>query len=268
MNLHDQSRARAFTRREFVHRGLVLASAAASVPAFLQASAFGLPMPVPGASAIPGVPQDRVLVVVQLGGGNDGLNTVIPYGDPVYYRARTSIAIPEARVLRLGKWTGLGLHPQLGGLKDLYERGMLAVVHGVGYPNPNRSHFKSMDIWHTADTSGTGTGWLGRYVDSECCGFGKGESGKPEDGPGAPAGPRPRRDAGSGAGAGAGGAHAAGDPDPQAAIAIGREAPLALQGARANPIAFENTDLFRWMGSDVHGSLGAPYQAITRAGIS
>lgn len=234
MNLHDQSRARAFTRREFVHRGLVLASAAASVPAFLQASAFGLPMPVPGASAIPGVPQDRVLVVVQLGGGNDGLNTVIPYGDPVYYRARTSIAIPEARVLRLGKWTGLGLHPQLGGLKDLYERGMLAVVHGVGYPNPNRSHFKSMDIWHTADTTATGDGWLGRYFDSECCGFGAGEGGQAK---GSPPG-----------------------------IALGRTAPLAMQGRAVQPVSFESEELFKWSAAEIDKDLAEGYDALNRRG--
>ncbi|MBC7835208.1 MAG: DUF1501 domain-containing protein [Phycisphaerales bacterium] len=236
----------AYTRRAFLHRGLVLASAAASVPAFLQSSAFGLPMPAWGCSSIPGVPEDHVLVVLQLGGGNDGLNTVVPFGDSTYYKARTSIAIPEAKVLKLTKsgGGGVGLHPQMTGLQSLHDEGMLAIVQGVGYPNPNRSHFKSMDIWQTADTSGTGDGWLGRYVDAQCCGYGKGESGKPD-------GSQPEP-----------------DPSPQAAIAIGREAPLAMQGKINKPIAFENTDLFRWMGADVHGSLVKPYDEITRQGVA
>lgn len=227
-------RTTAFTRREFLSTGLTLASAALTIPTFLERSALGLPMPAYGCSSIPGVPEHNILVVVQLGGGNDGLNTVVPYGQAAYYRARPTIAIPENKVLRLAD--GIGLHPSMGGLKELYDDGLLAVVQGVGYPNPNRSHFKSMDIWHTADPSATGRGWLGRYLDAECCGYGKGESGSPMT------------------------------PEPQAAIAIGREAPLALQGSVAKPVAFENTDLFRWLGRDVHSSLAAPYDGITRSG--
>ena len=90
-------------------------------------------------------------------------------------------------------------------MKEMYDAGLWSTsLQGVGYPNPNRSHFKSMDIWHTADTSGTGEGWIGRYLDSECVGFGKGESGSLEQG------------------------EAAGPP----AVAIGRNAPLAMQGRR------------------------------------
>ncbi|MBX3357961.1 MAG: DUF1501 domain-containing protein [Phycisphaeraceae bacterium] len=231
----------AYTRRQFLVRGVTLASTAAFVPAFLQRSAFGLPHAAPGATSIPGVPEERILVVVQLSGGNDGLNTVIPYGNPVYYKARTSIGVPENKVLKLGKSSGVGLHPQMRGLQAMHDDGMLAIVQGAGYPNPNRSHFKSMDIWHTADTSGTGAGWIGRYMDAECCGHGKGESGTPD---------KPS------------------EPDPQAGIAIGRDAPLAMQGLIAKPVAFENTDLFRWMGRDVHKSLTKPYDEITRAGIA
>ena len=241
MSANTEFKGTAFTRREFLSRGITPASAAATVPAFLQRSAFGLTHAALGMTSIPGVPEGNVLVVIQLGGGNDGLNTVVPYGDPTYYKARASIGIPESRVLKFGN-TGIGLHPSLRGLMDLYDNGLLGVVQGVGYPNPNRSHFKSMDIWHTADTSATGHGWLGRYLDSECCGFGKGESGTAAGAPPA-------------------------DPDPQAAIAIGRDAPLAMQGAVAKPIAFENTDLFRWMGQDVHRSLVAPYDTITRRGV-
>ncbi|MGD9689905.1 MAG: DUF1501 domain-containing protein [Phycisphaerales bacterium] len=224
----------AFTRRRFIRDGLTLASAALSIPYFLDSTALGLPMSAWGGS-IPGVPEDRILVVVQLSGGNDGLNTVVPYSMPEYYRARPVIGIKEDRVLKLGKNNEVGLHPSLTGIKDLYDDGLCGIVQGVGYPNPNRSHFKSMDIWHTADTTGTGDGWLGRYFDSECCGFGKGESGRPE-------------------------------PMPQAGIAIGREAPLAMQGQVVKPIAFESADLFRWSGRGLGKDVSRGYDEIARAG--
>ncbi len=103
-------------------------------------------------------------MVVQLTGGNDGLNTVIPYRDDAYHRARPSLRIPPQQVLRLDDT--LGLHPELAGLKRLYDQGWLGVVTNVGYPNPDRSHFRSMDIWHTADPSlHRRTGWLGRVAD-------------------------------------------------------------------------------------------------------
>src|SRR5690606_15512923 len=134
---------------------------------------------------IPGVDEDRILVVIQLSGGNDGLNTVIPFGQDAYYKARPGIGIRADQAITLDRQAGIGLHPRMGGLSEPFEAAQCAIVQGVGYPNPNRSHFKSMDIWHTADTSATGNGWLGRYFDSQCCGFGAGESGK------APADPAP-----------------------------------------------------------------------------
>src|SRR5262245_16043561 len=140
----DSIQTSAFTRREFLGRGLTLASAAVTVPRFIEASAFGLPHALAGLSSIPGVPEDRVLVVVQLSGGNDGLNTVIPYTDPIYYRVRAGIGIREDRVIKLGKDTKVGLHPALKPMAELHDEGVLSVVQGVGYPNPNRSHFKSM----------------------------------------------------------------------------------------------------------------------------
>ncbi|MCA9202077.1 MAG: DUF1501 domain-containing protein, partial [Planctomycetales bacterium] len=88
---------------------------------------------------------ERVLVVVQLTGGNDGLNTVVPYTDDEYRRQRPKLAIPTDRVLKLNDQ--LGLHPAARGLADLWEDNKLAIVQGVGYPQPNRSHFESMDIW-------------------------------------------------------------------------------------------------------------------------
>ena len=106
----------------------------------------------------------KILVVIQLAGGNDGLNMVIPYGDGLYYQNRPTLAIPQAQVLKLNNQ--LGLHPNLTGLKGLYDQGKVAVVQGVGYPNPNLSHFRSTDIWQSALPTGvTDTGWLGRYLD-------------------------------------------------------------------------------------------------------
>lgn len=220
MDLHN---ADAYTRRAFLARGMVMASAAVTVPWFLDRSAAALAGPLGAGTSLPGVDQDRILVVVQLGGGNDGLNTVIPLGDSAYYAARPGIAIREAEALQLGGRAGVGLHPALTGLKDLHDEGMLSVVQGVGYPNPNRSHFVSMDIWQTADTSATGDGWLGRYFDNEC-------AGSPECG----------------------------------GIAIGRTAPLAMEGRKVKPVAFETADLFRWTGEDLHEAMAEPYQDLTR----
>lgn len=231
MNLENST---AFTRRQFLNSSLIMASAAATLPAFLNRSALAM-MPGFGLSSMPGVPEDHILVVVQLSGGNDGLNMVVPYSMDQYYKARPGIGIPAKDVLKLGDY-GVGLHPQMTGIKDLYDKGMAAVIQGVGYPNPNRSHFKSMDIWQTADTTATGDGWLGRYFDAECCGYGKGESGKAEK--------------------------KAGGNQP--GIAIGRAAPLAMQGQRIKPISFESEDLFRWIGQDVHKSLADPYQKLER----
>ncbi len=241
MNLHNNpDRARAYTRREFLNNSLALASAAVTVPHFIQASAYAMPRAALGMTSIPGTPEDRVLVVIQLSGGNDGLNTVIPHLDDLYYRSRPGIALQRNQVnLLSGKGVdGVSLHQALSPISSLYDRGLCSVVQGVGYPNPNRSHFKSMDIWHTADTSGTGDGWLGRYVDSECCGFGKGESGTREASPRMTAVEPP--------------------------VSIGRDAPLALMGRSTKPVAFETADLFRWTGQDIHKSLVDPYAEITR----
>ena len=111
-----------------------------------------------------------ILVVLQLAGGNDGLNTVVPYTNDDYRRARPNLGVKAADVLRLDDQ--FGLHPALKGLKGLYDGGQLAVVHAVGYPNPNRSHFRSTDIWMTATDSDrvSSVGWLGRYFDSACAG--------------------------------------------------------------------------------------------------
>ena len=106
---------------------------------------------------------DPVLVVVQLSGGNDFMNTVIPYGDPLYYDFRKTVGVPEEKVLRIDD--RFGLHPALGPLKQMYDAGDVAIVSGVGYPQPDRSHFRSMDIWHTAEpTKVIAEGWPGKVI--------------------------------------------------------------------------------------------------------
>ncbi len=111
-----------------------------------------------------GLNPDAVLVVCQLSGGNDGLNTVIPVGSDAYYKARPSLAIGKDQALALD--SGLALHPEMGPLKDLYGKGQVAIIQSVGYPNSNRSHFRSMDIWHTASPDDElSHGWIGRQFD-------------------------------------------------------------------------------------------------------
>ena len=107
--------------------------------------------------------KDPILVVIQLTGGNDYLNTVVPYGDPLYYDNRTSVSVPQDQVLPIDGH--FGFNPALGPIKDMYDQGKVALINGVGYPSPNRSHFRSMDIWHTCEPDKVGTeGWLGRVI--------------------------------------------------------------------------------------------------------
>lgn len=111
-----------------------------------------------------GVDPDGILVVCEFKGGNDGLNMIVPYADDNYYRLRPTLGIPRESVLHITDQ--MGLHPNMAGLSELYKEGKVAVVQNVGYPKPNRSHFKSMDIWHAAspDTS-LKYGWIGRHLD-------------------------------------------------------------------------------------------------------
>jgi uncharacterized protein (DUF1501 family) len=122
------------------------------VPAFLRDA------------AITGKAGGRILVVVEMAGGNDGLNTVVPHSDDAYREARPKLGIPKSQVLQIDDQ--LGFHPSMKGFADLLEAGHLAVVQGVGYPQPNRSHFESMDIWHSCQRKDQNRtdGWLGRYL--------------------------------------------------------------------------------------------------------
>jgi uncharacterized protein (DUF1501 family) len=144
-----------FTRRQFLTdtlRASSLVALGSVVPQFVARTA-----------AAAAVGKDNILVVLELSGGNDGLNTVIPYADDIYHKARPTLRQGKDAVVRLDDH--VGLHSGLRGLETLWKAGQLAVVQGVGYPNPNRSHFEAMDIWQSADTKGfTFTGWLGRVA--------------------------------------------------------------------------------------------------------
>jgi uncharacterized protein (DUF1501 family) len=134
----------------------------------LTASTGGLFSRALAAPALAGLPAgagERVLVVINLQGGNDGLNTVVPHGMPQYYRARPTLAVPAGDVLRIDD--RIGLNPQMGALKKMFDAGRVAIVQGAGYPSPDHSHFRSTEIWQTAvPESYATTGWLGRYLDT------------------------------------------------------------------------------------------------------
>ena len=105
----------------------------------------------------------RSLVVVQLTGGNDGLNTVVPYTNELYYDQRAGVLISPEDVLKIDD--ELGFNPNMGPIKRLWDEGKVAIINGIGYPNPDRSHFRSMDVWHTAEPDKiAGEGWLGRAI--------------------------------------------------------------------------------------------------------
>jgi len=107
--------------------------------------------------------KDPVLVILQLSGGNDALNTVIPYSNPLYRDNRPKVGIPEDQVLPINDT--IGFHPAMGPIKKLYDEGKVAIIQGIGYPNPSRSHFRSMDIWHTCEPTKVGDeGWVGRAL--------------------------------------------------------------------------------------------------------
>jgi uncharacterized protein (DUF1501 family) len=157
------------TRRQFLRTSLLGGAVSWTIPAFLERTFFTLDAMAADSAIQTATGKDApILIVLQLAGGNDGLNTLVPFSDDAYFRARPTLAIPGTKTLRLTDH--LGLNPKLTGLKSLYDEGHLAIVQGVGYPNPNRSHFRSTEIWHTASDSSVTEkyGWMGRYFDS-CC---------------------------------------------------------------------------------------------------
>lgn len=145
-------------RRTFLKSSL-LASSSLMIPGFLRSFQFLNESDISGY---------KTVVIIQFSGGNDGLNTVVPYGNDLYHNLRPSISKKQADVIKLND--DLGLNNSLKALTNIYDEGEMLILNNVGYPNPNRSHFRSMDIWHSASDSNEykSTGWIGRYLDSSC----------------------------------------------------------------------------------------------------
>jgi len=198
------------TRRVFIQKGMTLLAVGATIPTFLDQTVMALANPFDTARTQKDSGKDgKILVVVQLSGGNDGLNTVVPFGDDAYHRARPTLGHDDKSVLKIDGY--LGLHPNLAPVKNLLDKGDMAVVQGVGYPNPNRSHFRSMDIWQSGrpDQEVVTTGWLGRFFDNTCAGC-----------------------------------------DPHVGVAMGQQMPLAMRGERVSPLSFERPESYRYTGKD------------------
>src|ERR1700744_5970674 len=145
-------------RRKFL-RSSAIASGAVMIPAFLK------PFEALAHSELSGY---KNLVIIQLSGGNDGLNTIVPFGNDIYYQKRSTIAIKQTDIVKLNDMQGF--NPAMSALKEIYDQGWMGIINSVGYPNPDRSHFRSMDIWQTGSDSNQflTTGWIGRYLDSNC----------------------------------------------------------------------------------------------------
>lgn len=197
-----------FTRREFL-RATSIVAVGAGMPRFLAnaAAAADPALALAGGRApIKGFKDDRILVVVQLGGGNDGLNTVIPFTDDAYYKARPKLGLKGGSLLRINDQ--IALNARMKGMKELADQGKMTLIEGVGYPNPSRSHFRSMEIWHAAVDSDRPArdGWVGSYLDNSC----------------------------------------SGEAEPVAAVAVGGERPDAFRGEKGLGVAFSDPNSFGW----------------------
>jgi uncharacterized protein (DUF1501 family) len=197
------------TRRDFLRTTLLGGALSWTVPSFVAQTFSALHAAADGAlTQIPTGKDGTILVLIQLAGGNDGLNAVVPYTNDFYHQARPTIGLRPDEVLKLSDT--LGLNPALSGFKSLYDAGHFAVVNGVGYPNPNRSHFRATEIWQTAVDAEkySTTGWLGRYFDNACQGC-----------------------------------------DPTVGISIGPRSPQAFSSDRISGISLENPNAYRFMGA-------------------
>jgi uncharacterized protein (DUF1501 family) len=198
------------TRRLFLQKGLALLAAAPTVPSFIDRTVMAMSDPLDASLTQQTSGKDgKILVVVQMSGGNDGLNTVIPYADDHYHSARPTLGHDASKVIRLTDY--IGLHPNLTGFKELFDDARLAIIQGVGYPNPNRSHFRSMDIWQSADPEHevVTSGWIGRYFDNTCVGA-----------------------------------------DPRIGISLGDQQPVAMHGEHVRTLSFERPEAYRYNGRD------------------
>lgn len=159
------------TRREFLRNTMLGGAVCWTVPMFVANTFSTLNAEAADKSTQSLTGKDSpILVILQMAGGNDGLNTVVPFENDHYRRARPRLGVPAKEVLKIND--ELGFHPSLGSFKALYDAGHLSVIQGVGYPNPNRSHFRSTEIWQTAADADRFEryGWLGRYFDNACSG--------------------------------------------------------------------------------------------------
>jgi uncharacterized protein (DUF1501 family) len=204
------------TRREFL-RSTVLGSALTwTVPTFLANTFTSMQAEAAdSATQIVTGKDSTILVVLQMAGGNDGMNTVVPYSNDFYHKARPKLGQSADQVIKLND--NIGFNGKLDGFKSLYDAGELAVVQGVGYPNPNRSHFRSTEIWQTASDSDKydTTGWLGRYFDNACAGA-----------------------------------------DPTVGITIGNQTPQAFAARKPMGICFNNPANYRFQSDDTSNSVG------------
>ena len=215
------------TRREFVQAGAI-GSAAAATSLLTPPLSWGAINEQAPADAPSDASGKRILVVIELSGGNDGLNTVTPYGHREYYRARPRIAIDAKQVLKLRQSDRIGLHPELALIKELIDEGAAGIAQGVGHANPTRSHALSKRVWHTGDPASTGhmnKGWLSAAL----------------------ALANPSADVAA---------------QPFLGVAVDREAPLALSGPSSQPWVVQDPQTYRWSGSELNELLGKVYEQL------
>src|ERR1700722_1588163 len=198
------------TRREFLRTTVLGGALSYTIPAFLANTFTALQADAADSATQVATGRDSsILVVLQMAGGNDGINTVVPFSNDHYHRARPNLGVASANVLKLND--EVGFHSSMTGFKELYDAGRLAVIQGVGYPNPNRSHFRSTEIWQTASDSSRFEkyGWLGRYFDNACAGA-----------------------------------------DPTVGVSIGRQMPQAFAAQHPLGISLENPQQYRFIPTD------------------
>ena len=195
---------------EFLRTSMLGAAATWTLPVFLEKTFFTLDAMAADSLTQTATGKDNtILVVLQMAGGNDGLNMVVPFADDVYHRLRPKLVLPADKILKLEFLRRF--EPRLTGLKSLFDEGHLSVMQGVGYPNPNRSHFRSTEIWQTASDAdrNENEGWLGRYFDNCCAGA-----------------------------------------DPTVGVAIGDETPQAFAAKTPTGVTFSRPEQFRWRPSE------------------
>src|SRR5580698_5015670 len=210
------------TSRDFLRTTLLGGALSWTVPSFVAQTFSALHAEADGALTQVATGKDGpILVLIQLAGGNDGLNAVVPYTNDFYYNARPTIGIPANQVLQLND--ALGFNPALTGFKSLFDAGHLSVVNGVGYPNPNRSHFRATEIWQTASDEDKylTDGWIGRYFDNACKGC-----------------------------------------DPTVGINIGPRLPQAFSSHTPTGISLENPDSYRFMGAGINDDEELAYRSM------